>query len=50
MDTVDTATFYMKIVKVRPGLKLNELDKIAEKEIILPQKKNLPSNETTDTS
>ena len=36
MNTFNTISFYVKIIKVRPGLKLIELDKIAEKEIILP--------------
>ena len=39
MNTFNTISFYVKIIKVRPGLKLNELDKIAEKEISLLQKR-----------
>ena len=36
MNIFNTFSFYVKIIKVRPGLKLNELDKISENEIILP--------------
>jgi hypothetical protein len=46
--TFNAISFYMKIVKVCPGLKLNEWDNIAENEWIFPWKRNLPPNETKD--
>ncbi len=39
VNTFNTISFYVKVIKVRPCLTLNELDKIAEKEIILPWKR-----------
>lgn len=36
MNTFNAVSFYVKVIKVRPGLKLNKLDKIIENAVILP--------------
>ncbi len=36
VNTFNAVSFYVKVIKVCPGLKLNELDKIIENAVILP--------------
>ena len=39
MNTFNAVSFYVKVIKVRPGLKLNKLDKIIENAVIHPSKR-----------